>query len=110
MVNKIETIAVSYMPWKIIKNCLERDCILRIMKGGLCAEEKCKTTMYGAKIIEMRNKKDEKRLEASENVGLQQFHILGAAGCIGNTLGFLGNVIIYGWTVPSILCAVCGRS
>lgn len=98
---------MSYMPWKIIKNCLERDCILRIMKGGLCAEEKCKTTMYGAKIIEMRNKKDEKRLEASENVGLQQFHILGAAGCIGNTLGFLGNVIIYGWTVPSILCAVC---
>ena len=63
--------------------------------------------MYGAKIIEMRNKKDEKRFEASENVGLQQFHILGAAGCIGNTLGFLGNVIIYGWTVPSILCAVC---
>ena len=63
--------------------------------------------MYGAKIIEMGNKKDEKRFEASENVGLQQFHILGAAGCIGNTLGFLGNVIIYGWTVPSILCAVC---
>lgn len=88
MVKKIETIAVSYMPWKIIKNCLERDCILRIIKGRLCAEEKCKTTMYGAKIIEMRNKKDEKRFEASENVGLQQFHILGAAGCIGNTLGF----------------------
>lgn len=80
---------------------------MRIIKGRLCAEEKCKTTMYGAKIIEMRNKKDEKRFEASENVGLQQFHILGAAGCIGNTLGFLGNVIIYGWTVPSILCAVC---
>lgn len=80
---------------------------MRIIKGRLCAEEKCKTTMYGAKIIEMRNKKDEKRFEASENVGLQQFHILGAAGCIGNTLGFLGNVIIYGWTVPSIFCAVC---
>ena len=55
MVKKIETIAVSYMPWKIIKNCLERDCILRIIKGRLCAEEKCTTTMYGAKIIEMRN-------------------------------------------------------
>ena len=38
---------------------------MRIIKGRLCAEEKCKTTMYGAKIIEMRNKKDEKRFEAS---------------------------------------------
>ncbi len=55
----------------------------------------------------MRNKKDEKRFEASENVGLQQFHILGAAGCIGNTLGFLGNVIIYGWTVPWLILS-CG--
>lgn len=67
---------MSYMPWKIIKNCLERDCILRIIKGRLCAEEKCKTTMYGAKIIEMRNKKMRKDLKPQRMSGYSNFIFL----------------------------------
>lgn len=45
--------------------------------------------------------------DTSINVGLRQFYILGIAGCVGNLIGFLGNVYIYGFSAPTIFCALC---
>ena len=45
--------------------------------------------------------------DTSVNVGLRQFYVLGAAGCIGNLFGFAGNAYIYGFSAPTIFCALC---
>ena len=45
--------------------------------------------------------------DTSINVGLRQFYVLGAAGCIGNLFGFVGNAYIYGFSAPTVFCAVC---
>ncbi len=54
-----------------------------------------------------KEKKMNRLFDTSINVGLRQFYILGIAGSVGNLTGFLGNAYIYGFSIPTIFCALC---
>lgn len=41
------------------------------------------------------------------DVKKRQFFILALAACIGNLAGFIGNMLIYGFGMPTIFCGFC---
>ncbi len=45
--------------------------------------------------------------DTSLDMNLRVTMILALAGAVGNTLGFVANDLLYGMTVPTMVCAVC---
>lgn len=43
----------------------------------------------------------------SEGIREKMFHVLALTACIANAVGFISNGLLYGMTIPTIVCGIC---